>query len=177
MEGAFSPSTLVQTIYTHEAASRGVVDEALPATGFRMDAGGYLKVTLMLGVLSATAAVNMVLQHADWDANNDPPEAGDFADALDDDGNVITFPATVPVANDQKCYILQVNGNRLKPWVRVRLVQAVASQTFLGAVLAEIFYVKHSELSDANIPLTAGTLNKANRATNQSGGVILSVPA
>ncbi len=177
MQGAYTPSTLMQTIMTHEPQSRGVVDLALPATGFRMDAGAWLKISLMLGVLSATAAVNLVVQHADWDASNDPPEAGDFVDALDDEGNVITFPVAIPIASDSKVYLMEVAGNRLKPWVRFRLVQAVAAQTFLAAVLAEITYVKHSEVSDKNLPGVAGTQNRANLATNLNGGYFVHVPA
>jgi len=169
MEGAFRPDTLIQTVLTHEPTSFGNVSTPLPATGFKHDGAGYLKVDLLLGILSATAAVQVTVQHADYDADGSPPEAGDFVNALDDAGNAIAFPAALGVADDQLVHMILVNCNRLKPWVRLLFAQSVGGQTALAAVKAEIIYVKYEELSDAS-------LSAAALAANKSAGYAVRVP-
>lgn len=167
-----TPEAVIQTVYTHEAQSWTAGTNALPATGFAIDGADALVVKILLGVITGGGTLVVTVQHADDDGTGDPPEAGDFVDALDDDGNAIAT-ATIVAAGDQLCYQMRVDAHRLKHWVRIESVGAVAAAVF--GIVAEIHRVKYTENADENLSTAQLAANKVAEGAS-GGGYVVTVP-
>lgn len=166
---AQSAESTQQTIYVHESANHAAGAAVyLPATGFSLDGAREMVLYTLLGVVGASATVQVTVQHADYDADGSVPEAGDFADATDDSGNVIQFSAPIAAAGDQLAQEFRVNADRLYNFVRIGLTIGGTGNA-QAAVLAVLHGLKYSDKADAN-------LSAAELTANKSAGFVVKVP-
>lgn len=164
-----SAESYEQTIYVHESANHAAGAAVyLPATGFALDGAAELTIKALLGVLGASATVQVTVQHADFKADGSAPASGDFANAVDDSGNAIQFASAIAVANDSLVHMLRVNADRLYNFVRIGLTVGGSGNAQV-AVLATIRGVKYSDKADAN-------LTSAELTANKSAGYAVKVP-